>query len=271
MLCFAFVHFFLYLCTNVLHYMGVLRKKDVNYTEDYIIQKLEWYLLSSSTVKYNMSNLYVFDNSWESDYLAITKSGYLYEGEVKISRADFKKDFDKKKKHKILKESYDKLEGMEGIKRPHYFFYAVPENLITEDEVPEYAGLVYITQHWPFAEWVKKPPKLHNEKFSDEDLNLTNKFYYNMVQWKYKAKTEVKNLKELLNEAKTDENGKTYKYTLPEYEIEYDKLDAENKHLKERVQMLEADIKEFIKEQRDSYKVQTELKERIKILENEEK
>ena len=34
----------------------------------------------------------------KSDYLSLTKSGYLYEGEVKISKSDFKADFKKRKK-----------------------------------------------------------------------------------------------------------------------------------------------------------------------------
>lgn len=62
-------------------------------TEKSILDILNYQFLSQP--KYLLNNLYVF--SWESDYLAMTKSGYWYEIEVKISRADFKADFKKKR------------------------------------------------------------------------------------------------------------------------------------------------------------------------------
>jgi len=39
---------------------------------------------------------------WESDYFSISKSNYSYEVEIKISRSDFKKDFEKSEKHQML-------------------------------------------------------------------------------------------------------------------------------------------------------------------------
>ena len=78
--------------------MGIKKKSVINWTEGLIIDKLTWHLLGNSTVRYFLNNLYVFSNSWESDYLSLTKSGYLYEGEVKISKSDFKADFKKEKK-----------------------------------------------------------------------------------------------------------------------------------------------------------------------------
>ena len=108
----------------------------------------------------------------------------------------------------------------------------MPENLITEDEVPEYAGLVYMTEHFPYWKWVKKSPLLHKEKFTDEKLNLQEKFYYNMVSWKDKAltgyKKELEDTKKLLKEAKTDEKGNKYPYTLGEYK---EKLEAKENEL----------------------------------------
>ena len=212
--------------------MGTIgRKNKTIWTEELIVDKLRWHFLGSSTVRYHINGLYVFSHTWESDFLALTKSGYLYEGEVKISKSDFKADFKKKDKHTLLRESYEKIEGVEGKLRPHYFFYAVPENLITEDEVPEYAGLVYMTEHFPYWKWVKQAPLLHKEKFTDEELNLQEKFYYNMVSWKDKAltgyKKELEDTKKLLKEAKTDEDGKKYPYTLGQYKEKLEVKEAE--------------------------------------------
>lgn len=61
--------------------MGIIRPKPkTEWTEDKIINILNNNFLSESTTKYKINNLYVFDKTWESDYLALTKSGYLYEG-----------------------------------------------------------------------------------------------------------------------------------------------------------------------------------------------
>ena len=65
------------------------------------IQRVLNNFFAFNSVRYNINNLYVFD--WESDKLLETKSGYIYEFEIKISRGDFKNDFKHKKdKHIIL-------------------------------------------------------------------------------------------------------------------------------------------------------------------------
>lgn len=50
--------------------------------------------------KYILDNSYVYD--WESDFFSITASGYAQEIEVKVSFSDFKADFNKIDKHKVL-------------------------------------------------------------------------------------------------------------------------------------------------------------------------
>lgn len=201
--------------------MGIKKKSDIKWTEGLIIDKLTGHLLGNSTVRYFLNNLYVFSNSWESDYLSLTKSGYLYEGEVKISKSDFKADFKKEKKHLLLETKYNGKSLTDNDLCPHYFFYAVPEGLIDVSEVPEYAGLVYATTYYPYVKWVKKPPLLHKEKYDDTTLNLQEKFYYNMINWKRKALKEFPNqisqMKRLLKENKKDEDGNQYPYTLAEY------------------------------------------------------
>ena len=160
-----------------------------------------------------MENLSVY--GWESDVLKITKSDYAYEFEIKISRGDFKNDFKhKKKKHLIL-------ESREG-NIPNYFYYVVPELLIQEEEIPEYAGLIYVhatiignnTPYYSFRE-IKKAPKLHDNKIDINELNLVDKFYYNYIHWKHKHEDDLNDYKKLLIETKTFDNV-VYKYSLPE-------------------------------------------------------
>lgn len=45
----------------------------------------------------------------ECDCISISKSDYIYEYEIKISRADFKKDFTKIKHTNIINENYTKV------------------------------------------------------------------------------------------------------------------------------------------------------------------
>lgn len=93
-----------------------------------------------------ISNCHLLE--FESDFMYVTRAGYMHEVEVKISRSDFRADF-KKESYKPdrvtgLNNTFNKHiilpEGLTGLKS---FSFAVPKDLITLDEVPEYAGLYY--------------------------------------------------------------------------------------------------------------------------------
>jgi hypothetical protein len=141
--------------------------------EKSILQILNRQYLSNP--KYTINNLYVF--SWESDYIAQTHSKYWYEVEVKISRSDFKNDFKKIDKHERLKS---------GSFCPNYFSYAVPEGLINIEEIPEYAGLIYVNKE--YLNIIKPAPKIHTRKLI---INLQDKFYYN---WKKEVRLRKLNV-----------------------------------------------------------------------------
>ena len=79
--------------------MGTRRSnKGAEYTERGILDILNRQFLVSP--RWIINNLYVYN--WESDYLAITRSMYAYEVEVKISLADYNKDFEKEGKHQVM-------------------------------------------------------------------------------------------------------------------------------------------------------------------------
>lgn len=188
------------------------------FSEGFIQEALEKYFAENS-VRYFMDNLYVF--RWESDKLIETKTGYIYEFEIKISKADFKNDFkNKKDKHMILAGSkacgqeylpsflewYEKLveraktsayaranlahyesdrerNKIDNQRKPNKFYYAVPEGLIQPEEVPAYAGLIWVTNTGGLIE-KKKAPYIHKDKYNDAELKLGEKFYYHMLDWK---------------------------------------------------------------------------------------
>lgn len=198
-------------------------------TEKKIQRRLDGFFASW---KYNVDGMYVFE--WESDKLIWTKAGYIYEFEVKISRADYRNDFKHKaRKHAVLSgekytpqfheyfksnkeignvstveeweaycRKYHKQYFCDYYKRPNYFYYAVPEEMLEPDEVPPYAGLIYITtdkrgfedepDKWTYGiKTVRKAPRLHDTKYGDDELNLGEKFYYNMKTWQKNYREQV--------------------------------------------------------------------------------
>lgn len=194
-------------------------KDDFKYDEAFLQMKLSHFFAPNS-VKYDVDGLYIFD--WESDKFIETKSGLIYEFEIKVSQADFKNDFKHKKdKHiilegeekygdKYLPRYYELLEENKkrgawceasfhkwaddnkyylvgGHKRPNFFYYAVPPGLIDVEDVPWYAGLVYVYKSGLIT-IKKKAPKLHSDKIKDDELGLGEKFYYNMDKWRQKCR-----------------------------------------------------------------------------------
>lgn len=147
--------------------------------------------------KYLVPNCYFF--SWESDFLVVKQSGYIYEIEIKISRSDFFADFNKVFKHRAL------VTGIETSKtgvpysdidthkahvdltseafyltehkrlRPNKFFYACPQGLLRSEEIPNYAGLMYLSDLGTM-DIIKPAPWLHRDKIEVEK-RLCNKFY----------------------------------------------------------------------------------------------
>ena len=197
---------------------------ETQLTEQTIQKALNKFFASE---KYNIDGLFVF--SWESDKLLRTQAGYYYEFEVKISRADFKNDFKHKiDKHIILSstmpdeqaqpiqatlfdnlyqqkrkrypeitkeqvmERWGNVESICRDKRmPNYFYYAVPEGMLEPDEIPPYAGLVYVSEDGKTLYKVVDAPRLHDRKLTDAELNLGEKFYYNMKTWQKNYREQV--------------------------------------------------------------------------------
>jgi len=155
-----------------------------NLTEQKIQEALKHQI---SQPRFLLNNLYVF--GWESDVLHLTKSGYWYEFEIKITKSDFKNDF----KHKTNKH-LNILKNKDNTRKPNYFSYVVPENMVTVEEVPEYVGLIYVGEYGRLKT-IKEAPKLHKEKVDPNTLNLLDKFYWNMKNAKIKTSETIGNMK----------------------------------------------------------------------------
>jgi len=193
-------------------------KRTTDWTEYKIQQVLRKYFLAESTKKYDLFNLFVYQ--WESDYLAITRSDIVYECEIKISKQDFLNDSKKRNKHLIIEGNVAGI--LRDTDRPNYFYYAVPDGLIKVDEVPDYAGLVYVNPG--YIKIVKQAPKQHNTKFDYEKHNLMTKLYYNL-----------NNYRDLYKESDISELKKTIKAQEKQmfwYDEELSKVNLENDELK---------------------------------------
>ena len=215
--------------------MGTLKKTE--WTEKKIQDKLKMYFMSPNTKKYEITNLYVY--GWESDYLAITKSMIAYEVEIKISRPDFKNDFKNKQDKHLLFENGSMIGRFpKGSLMPNYFYYAVPDGLISSDEVPDYAGLLYV-QPWGIT-FVKQPKKLTDEKFDPVKLYLADKFYYNMLGWQRKYEEVIDSANEI-KELKRQLKG--INKTFNDYEELIGNKDWEISELQDKIKELENEIK----------------------------
>lgn len=155
--------------------------------------------------KHVLFNSYVF--GWESDVFSLTKAGYSIEIEVKVSRADYIADFKKTAKHRLLTNynrnnclykkqytsgtdwgyGYGKYSKLDGFacwvefckpqeKIPNRFYYACPAGLIKEDDLPGYAGLIWVDDKGA-AKVIKKAPLLHKLK-NIKESDLFDKYYW---------------------------------------------------------------------------------------------
>ena len=118
----------------------------------------------------------------EADVLSVSKSDYVYEYEVKISVADFKKDFNKNK-HLLITEG--RYLNKELFLVPNYFYFVVKENLVNLKDIPTYAGLIYYNDKMEFIT-IKKAPLIHKNKATNlfiRDLShkLTCKLVFNKI------------------------------------------------------------------------------------------
>ena len=104
--------------------------------------------------------------AFEADVLMVTKAGMVYEYEIKTSRSDFKKDFSKVGKHRAYSNKNIKTSKWRDYpKVPNHFYYVCVEGLIKPEEVPEYAGLIWVMSN-KTLKLVKKAQKLHSYKIT---------------------------------------------------------------------------------------------------------
>jgi len=134
-----------------------------------------------SNYNYKLFNLFIY--SWESDFFAISTSGYTIEVEIKVSKSDFKADYKKTtskgiNKHKFLLS--------DTIYKPNKFYFACPRGLILPNEIDKKYGLLYLGEFNSLFE-VQKATFLHKDKFLDNKQylkTLLDKYYWQNMRLK---------------------------------------------------------------------------------------
>lgn len=107
---------------------------------------------------------------WETDFISVTRDFKVCDYEIKVTRSDFKHDAVKTVKH----DAYKTRAPRPFV--PNRFYYVTPEGLVQPDEVPDYAGLLWVrpfpagsrNPYLPVSK--KKAPSLHSEPASKELL-----------------------------------------------------------------------------------------------------
>lgn len=90
-------------------------------------------------------------------------------------------DFEIRKQRIPICAKYSRVQivSVEKLVVPNCFYYACPEGLIKPEELPPYAGLIYINSHMAWT--VKKAPYIHKRSV-DLTGTLLSKFYHETVK-----------------------------------------------------------------------------------------
>ena len=129
---------------------------------------------------------------WECDVWAVSKpAGLGVEYEVKLSRSDFKADAKRKIERYscraaavvVRRHKHTELET-KSVNGPSRFWYVMPLNLVTIEEVPTFAGLMWVTATKAFGRKyvtltiVRQAPLLHREKVAQAKIDHAKSIFY---------------------------------------------------------------------------------------------
>ncbi len=125
---------------------------------------------------------------FECDLWAVTDAGYSTEFEIKLTKADFKKDGEKierlnwrqRRDGVVAQTKHAKLEQSANA-GPNRFYYVAPKGLLAPEDIPEWAGHIEVIEYrcriWPTV--LKQAPQLHKEKVPDKvKQHCMSVFYY---------------------------------------------------------------------------------------------
>jgi hypothetical protein len=147
-------------------------------------KKINYHLYGHfSNYEYRLFNSYIY--AWESDFFAVSKTGYSVEVEIKISKSDFTADF---KKETFQRENKHEILTCDSkVNKPNKFYFACPEGLIKPEELNINYGLIWINER--NSQLIRDAKFLHKNKILENKhylRKLLDKFYYRNMELRQK-------------------------------------------------------------------------------------
>lgn len=166
-----------------------LATTGARYTER-SIQDALYFFCFHKRHRFMVPNVQMF--GWESDFVSVTRDGYVYEYEIKISRKDFLQEFQKARHLHLTDPKAGEAAGLWPATQPrgaNYLYYATPAELLRVDEIPTHAGLITVSDTG-LAQMARPAPKLHKDKLSDHhrqwlERSLTCRFWHERLRGKH--------------------------------------------------------------------------------------
>lgn len=144
--------------------LDIKEKVNINTADKITLDLMDWVIFSPYDIA--IPNFYFARN--EMDVFKLEAgTQYVIEYEIKCSKADYERDFDKVSgiKHRNFAK---------GFGLPNKFYFVVVEGIVCE--VPEYAGLVYWNKDG--LKVIKEAPLMHDRK---QDIYLYQKLCHELA------------------------------------------------------------------------------------------
>lgn len=136
---------------------------------------------------------YTPDSWFECDVFRVTDAKYFIEYEIKLTLVDFKRDTDKKRRgYEMVGRECRRLDERLKHERltdgdpfgPFRFYYVMPDDMIRESDLPQWAGLIWakrVSPEYVRLKFVRHSPRLHNAKVAaDRVRRARDVCYYRM-------------------------------------------------------------------------------------------
>ncbi len=104
----------------------------------------------------------------EADLITVQSSGYVNEIEIKLTKADFKRDF-KKRKHRYMAEA---MKPKSRLHTPNYFWFCCPQDLLSkiDFDIPEYYGILVVDENGALPIIHKRAKIMHRDKVTNKQI-----------------------------------------------------------------------------------------------------
>jgi hypothetical protein len=152
------------------NYQKVTVQKEFYMISEKIIQQALFKFYNRLNHKLIVPNIYLHYS--EADLITVQASGYVNEIEIKLTKADFKRDF-KKKKHRYMHEAKNHVNlNYPRLHTPNYFWFCIPKTLLPkiDCDIPDDYGMILMDENGIYPEIYKRAKIMHRQKVTDKQV-----------------------------------------------------------------------------------------------------